>query len=288
MATSRKLKVESRKTGKSGAKYKVAFVGAGNMATALVRGFVGAGLYEPREICASDVDGAKRSAMKRRLGIATASDNAAMVQSAKVVVLAVKPQIIDAVLAELQPVVRRDHVFVSIAAGVPTRRLEDRLGGRARVVRVMPNTPALLGEGMAVAVRGRFATAADEKLALKLLRAVGKARAVADERLLDAVTGLSGSSPAYVYLFAEALIEGGRAAGLKAELAEELALQTITGAAAMLQRAGETPQRLREMVTSPGGTTLAGLTELDRRGFRDAVCAAVVVATRRSKELGRG
>jgi pyrroline-5-carboxylate reductase len=210
-----------------------------------------------------------------------------MVKAAKVVVIAVKPQIIDIVLTELQPVVRRDHVFISIAAGVPTRRLEDRLGSHARVVRVMPNTPALLGEGMAVAVRGRFATGADEKLTLKLLRAVGKARAVADERLLDAVTGLSGSGPAYVYLFAEALIEGGRAAGLKPELANELALQTITGAAVMLQQAGETPQRLREMVTSPGGTTLAGLTELDRRGFKDAVAAAVVIATRRSKELGR-
>ena len=257
------------------------------MATALVRGFIDAGLYEPRKICAGDVDAAQRTAMKRRLGIATTSDNVAMVKSAKVIVLAVKPQIIDAVLAELQPVVRRDHVFISIAAGVPTRRLEDRLGSRARVVRVMPNTPALLGEGMAVAVRGRFATAADEKLALGLLRAVGKARAVADEGLLDAVTGLSGSGPAYVYLFAEALIEGGRAAGLKLELAEELALQTISGAAAMLQRAGETPQRLREMVTSPGGTTLAGLSELDRRGFREAVSAAVVVASRRSEELGR-
>lgn len=288
MATSRKRKVESRKMGKGGLKYKVAFVGAGNMATALARGIVAAGLYEPREVCASDVDPEKRSSMKRSLRIATAGDNAAMVEKTKVVILAVKPQIIDSVLAELRAVVRRDHVFVSIAAGVPTRRLEDRLGGRARVVRVMPNTPALLGEGMAVAVRGRFATVGDEKMALKLLRAVGKARAVADERLLDAVTGLSGSGPAYVYLFAEALIQGGRAAGLKAELAEELALQTITGAAAMLQRAGETPQRLREMVTSPGGTTLAGLTELDRLGFRDAVSAAVVVATRRSKELGRG
>jgi pyrroline-5-carboxylate reductase len=288
---SRKSKVESRKSGKgisARTVYRVAFVGAGNMATALVRGFIAAGLYEPGQMCASDVESAKRAVMKRRLGVATTSDNVAMVKNARVIILAVKPQIIDSVLTELQFVVRRDHIFISIAAGVPTRRLEDRLGSRARVVRVMPNTPALLGEGMAVAVRGRFATAADEKLALRLLRAVGKARAVADERLLDAVTGLSGSGPAYVYLFAEALIEGGRAAGLNPVLAEELALQTITGAAAMLQQAGETPQRLREMVTSPGGTTLAGLTELDRRGFREAVSAAVVVATRRSEELGRG
>lgn len=287
---SRKSKVESRRSGKTrraATAYKVAFVGAGNMATALVRGFIDAGLYEPLEICASDVETAKRNVMKRRLGVAVTSDNVTMVKNATVIVLAVKPQIIDSVLTELQSVVRRDHVFVSIAAGVPTRRIESLLGSQARVVRVMPNTPALLGEGMAVAVRGRFAKAADEKLTLQLLRAVGKARAVADERLLDAVTGLSGSGPAYVYLFAEALIEGGRAAGLKQELAEELALQTITGAAAMLQRAGETPQRLREMVTSPGGTTLAGLTELDRRRFKEAVSSAVVVATRRSNELGR-
>lgn len=285
-----KSRVESRrapKKGRGAIEYQVAFVGAGNMATALVRGFIAAGLYEPNEICASDVDGAKRGVMRRRLGIATASENATMVEKSKIVILAIKPQIMDAVLAELRPVVRRDHVFISIAAGVPTRRLESGLGSNARVVRVMPNTPALLSKGMAVAVRGRYAKGADEKLAVQLLRAVGKARAVADERLLDAVTGLSGSGPAYVYLFAEALIKGGRAAGLKAELAEELALQTITGAAAMLQEAGETPQRLREMVTSPGGTTLAGLTELEKRRFVDAVAAAVVTATRRSKELGQ-
>jgi pyrroline-5-carboxylate reductase len=283
----RESMVGSRKSKGGATAHRVAFIGAGNMATALVQGFIDAGLYEPREICASDVDAAKRGGMKRRWGVSTTSDNVTMVKGARVIVLAVKPQIIDVVLTELRPVVRRDHVFVSIAAGVPTRRLEDGLGSRARVVRVMPNTPALLGQGMAVAVRGRFATASDERLTLKLLRAVGKARAVADERLLDAVTGLSGSGPAYVYLFAEALIAGGCAAGLKVELAEQLALQTIAGAAAMLQQAGETPQRLREMVTSPGGTTLAGLTELDRRGFTKAVSAAVVVATRRSKELGR-
>jgi pyrroline-5-carboxylate reductase len=140
---------------------------------------------------------------------------------------------------------------------------------------------------MSVAVRGRHATASDERLVLRLLRTVGKARAVADETLLDAVTGLSGSGPAYVYLFAEALIAGGVAAGLPPAVSEELALQTLTGAAAMLQDSGETPQRLREMVSSPGGTTLAGLGELGRRGFVDAVAAAVLVAARRALELGQ-
>ena len=218
----------------------------------------------------------------------TTADNLALVRSSKVVVLAVKPQIMDAVLAEIGPAVTHRQLFVSIAAGVTTRRLETGLGPASRVVRVMPNTPSLLGKGMAVVARGSNATAADERLALKLMRAVGRAAAVDDERLLDPVTGLSGSGPAYVYLMAEAMMAGGVAAGLPPALAEELTLQTIRGAAAMLQDAGETPQKLREMVTSPGGTTFAGLTELGKHGFVDTVSAAIVAATRRSVELGKG
>lgn len=267
-------------------RYAVGFLGGGNMATALIKGFVGAGLHRPEQLCASDVDAAKRRGLQRRLRVAVTGDNLALVRASRVIILAVKPQIIDAVLAEIRPAVTPKQVVVSIAAGVPTRRIEAGLGAGARVVRVMPNTPALLGKGMAVAVRGANATVADERLALKLLRAVGRARAVADERLIDGVTGLSGSGPAYVYLFAEALVAGGIASGLAPALAQELALQTLSGAAAMLQETGETPQRLREMVTSPGGTTLAGVTELQRRGFVEAVSAAVVAATRRAVELG--
>jgi pyrroline-5-carboxylate reductase len=272
----------------SAASYAAGFVGGGNMASALIRGFVAAGLYEPSEICASDVDTARRSALSRRLHVATTADNLALVRASRLVILAVKPQIADAVLAELRPAVTGRQLFVSIVAGVPTGRLEAGLGPKARIVRVMPNTPALLGKGMSVLVRGRRATLSDERLALRLFRAVGKARAVGDERLLDAVTGLSGSGPAYVYRLAEALIDGGVAAGLSREISAELALQTIGGAAAMLLEAGESPERLREMVTSPGGTTMAGLAELERHGFFAAVSAAVVVATRRAAELGRG
>lgn len=268
--------------------FAVGFIGAGNMATALIRGLLATGLYDKKQICASDVEAARRSTAKRRLGVTVTSDNRFLVERSRTIVLAVKPQVMDDVLGTLRPAVRPRHLFISIAAGVPTARLESLLGGTARVVRVMPNTPALLGKAMSVVVRGRNATTGDERLAVRLLRAVGAARAVSDEALLDPVTGLSGSGPAYVYLFAEALIAGGVAAGLAEPLAEELALQTIRGAAAMLQDAGESAQRLREMVTSPGGTTLAGLTELERRGFVDAVSAAVVVATRRSVELGRG
>lgn len=275
-------------TSKRTARGAVGFIGGGNMATALIRGIVDAGLHRPAQLVASDIDASKRRALQRRLGVVATADNAELVRRVPVVILAVKPQIVDAVLAEMRPEVTPRHLFISILAGVPTRRLEAGLGAGARVVRVMPNTPALLGLGMSVLVRGSAARAADERLALKLMRAVGKARAVTDEALLDAVTGLSGSGPAYVYLFAEALIAGGVAAGLPPSLAEELALQTITGAAAMLQQTGESPQRLREMVTSPGGTTLAGLGELARRDFTAAVAAAVATATRRSVELGRG
>ncbi|HYD49337.1 MAG TPA: pyrroline-5-carboxylate reductase dimerization domain-containing protein, partial [Terriglobales bacterium] len=148
--------------------------------------------------------------------------------------------------------------------------------------------PALLGKGMSVLARGRFATAADEKLGLKLLQAVGEAIAVPDETMLDGVTGVSGSGPAYVYRFAEGMIAGGVAAGLPAPIAKQLTMQTIFGAAAMLQEAGETPEALRAQVTSPGGTTFAGLSELERHGFKDAIIAAIIAATRRSQELGRG
>lgn len=265
----------------------IGFVGGGNMATALIKGLLAAKLYRPDQIVASDVDTPKLVVLRRRFKIGTTTDNAALVRDTKVIVIAVKPQSIDAVLAQMRPGVTPQKLFMSIAAGVPTARLEAGLGTSARVLRVMPNTPALLGKGMSVLVRGRHATVADERLGLRLLRAVGAAVAVRDERWLDAVTGLSGSGPAYVYLFAEGLIAGGVAAGLPAAVATQLALQTITGAAAMLQETGETPAALRAMVTSPGGTTLAGLGELGRRGFKDAVAAAVVVATRRAEELGR-
>jgi len=273
---------------RSSGKRVVGFVGGGNMATALIKGLLAAGLYRSDQLWASDVDTAKLAALRRRFKIGTTSDNGALVRDSRVVMIAVKPQIIDAVMAEMRPAVTPKALFLSIAAGVTTARLEAGLGTGARVLRVMPNTPALLGKGMSVLVRGRWATSADERLGLRLLRAVGAAVGVQDERLLDAVTGLSGSGPAYVYRFAEGLIAGGVAAGLPAALAVQLALQTITGAAAMLQRTGETPEALRAMVTSPGGTTLAGLAELERRGFKDTVAAAVITATRRSQELGRG
>lgn len=257
------------------------------MASTLIRGVLAAQLCAPESVYASDIDRTKLQALKRQTKIHTLSDNLALVRAVKVVVLAVKPQDLDSVLQAIRPAITASHLVISIAAGVPISRIEERLGGEVRVVRAMPNTPALVGMGMTALVPGRHATSADTQLAEQLFAAVGQAVVLPDERMLDAVTGLSGSGPAYVFLFAEGLIAGGVAAGLTATLAARLTYQTIAGAAAMLQQTGQPPEALRAQVASPGGTTLAGLSELHRRGFKDALVAAVIAATRRSQELGR-
>ena len=267
---------------------KVGFIGAGNMAGALLKGLINAQLYTPQEMIVSDTLPAQLRKIKRRYQVEGTQDNQTVVQQARTIVLAVKPQIIDQVLAEIRPVVTPAKRFLSIAAGVTLTRLEKGLGGEARVIRVMPNTPALLGKSMTVVVRGTKAKAADEKLALRFFRGVGEALAVQDEQLLDPVTGLSGSGPAYVYLFAEALIAGGIRAGLSPAVAERLTFQTLEGAVAMLKETKQSPKELREMVSSPGGTTLAGLKRLAAGDFAKTVRAAVAAATRRSRELGRG
>jgi len=267
---------------------KLGFLGAGNMAGALIKGLLAAKLYRPQDMLASDVLPAQLRKIKRAYKVDGLNDNRVVVRQAQTIVLAVKPQIIDQVLAEIQPEVTRDKLFISIAAGVPLRRLEAGLGGSARVVRVMPNTPALLGKGIAVVVRGHKAKPQDEKLTLALFRGVGDALAVKEEALLDPVTGLSGSGPAYVYLFAEALITGGVQAGLAPPVAARLTFQTLAGAVAMLQETGKSPKALRDMVTSPGGTTLAGLSRLEEGNFAATVAAAVSAATRRAQELGQG
>jgi pyrroline-5-carboxylate reductase len=267
---------------------KLGFVGAGNMATALVKGILGAGLYRPEDIWVADTLANQRRAAQRRYRVAATADNRELVSGSQIVVLAVKPQILPQVLEQVRAAVTARRLFISIAAGFPLRRLESGLGDRARVVRVMPNTPALLGKGMSVVVKGSRATAADLRAALRIFRAVGEATSVEEESLLDPVTGLSGSGPAYVYRFAEALIEAGIREGLTAEVSSRLAFQTLEGASAMLRETELSPKRLREMVSSPGGTTLAGLAVLEKARFFEAVVAAVAAATARSRELGAG
>jgi pyrroline-5-carboxylate reductase len=264
---------------------RIGFVGAGNMAGALVKGLLRAERCAPSDVWVSDAADTQLRRLKRAYKIEGTRDNAALVRGSQTIVLAVKPQVMAQVLDEIRPEASPKKLFISIAAGVRLERLEQGLGGGARVVRVMPNTPALVGKGMSVAVAGVHATPADLKQTLKLFSACGEAVAMQGEALLDAVTALSGSGPAFVYYFAEALIDGGVRGGLSAQLATKLCFQTLVGAAAMLVESGMSAKELRDMVTSPGGTTLAGLTALDQRQFRDTVTMAVEAATRRAREL---
>jgi pyrroline-5-carboxylate reductase len=264
---------------------RIGFIGAGNMAGALVKGLLRAERCTPADLWVSDAAEAQVRRLRRAYKIEGTRDNAALVRGSQTIVLAVKPQVMAQVLDEIRPEASPKKLFVSIAAGVRLGRLEQGLGGRARVVRVMPNTPCLVGKGMSVAVAGAHATPADMKLTLKLFSACGEAVAMTGEALLDAVTAVSGSGPAFVYYFAEALADGGVRGGLSAQLSTRLVFQTLIGAAAMLVESGMSPRELRDMVTSPGGTTLAGLQALDQRAFRDTVIGAIEAATRRAREL---
>lgn len=263
------------------------FIGAGRMATALAKGCVEARLTQGASITASDPNEAARDAFAQAIeGACVSPDNQAVLASADAVVLAVKPQTISQVLAELRPNLAPRHLLISIAAGVTLARLAAALSPGTRLVRVMPNTPCLIGLGSSCFSRGNAATAADAALVERLLSSVGSVHEV-EEGKLDAVTGLSGSGPAFVYTVIEALAEGGVAAGLPPQLAQKLAAETARGAAAMLLATGKSPAELRDQVSSPGGTTVAGLAAMDRLDAAGAIRAAVEAAAKRSVELGQ-
>lgn len=267
----------------------VGFIGAGKMATALARGLAAAGFTTPARIIACDVLPAAREAFARETGGRTVDSVAAVTAESDVVVLAVKPQHMADVLAELraaQPGLQRRQLVVSIAAGVPLGTLESGLPDGCRVVRVMPNTPCLVGAGASAFAAGSHATPEDARLVEQLLSTVGLAVEV-PEGMLDAVTGLSGSGPAYVCQFIEALADGGVRVGLPRDVATRLAAQTVLGSAKLLLETGEHPAALKDAVASPGGTTIAGLHALERGGVRASVMDAVVAAAARSAELGR-
>ena len=268
------------------AKLTIGFLGAGKMATALARGFIRAGLVTPSRLIASDVSEAARAAFTRETGATTTSSNTDVAGFAQVVILAVKPDQVLQVLAELRDHVSKSNLLISIAAGVPLSRLEGALGAGARVIRAMPNTPALVGQSATGIALGSSARSQDGELALKLFSAVGLAFQL-KEPLLDAVTGLSGSGPAYVYLFIEGLSDGGVAAGLPRNVATKLAAQTVLGSAKMVLETGLHPAALKDMVTSPGGTTIEGLHELEKGKLRGTLMSAVRAATEKSRKLGQ-
>ncbi len=263
------------------------FLGAGQMATALARGFLRAGLVTAERIWASDVSPAAAARFVEQTGGRTVPDNATLADRAPVLVLAVKPAQVPAVLAEVGPRLTPAHLLISIAAGVALHRLEAALPAGTRVVRVMPNSPALIGAGATAFARGRAATPADAEVVQRLFSAVGLAAEVT-EPLLDAVTGLSGSGPAYAFQMIEALSDGGVAAGLPRELATRLAAQTLLGAARLVLETGQHPGALKDMVTSPGGTTIEGLHELEKAGVRGALINAVRAAAEKARRLGQG
>jgi pyrroline-5-carboxylate reductase len=269
---------------------KIGFLGGGNMAGALVRGLLHSHAVDPEQILASDVKAERLAELHGKYGIRTTTDNEELARTSDVVVLAVKPQIVDRVLTSVAAGFAegghaRSALLVSVAAGVPIEALEARLPPGARVVRSMPNTAAIALAGATAISLGTHATDADQEVARSLFEAVGRC-VVLDESLLDAVTGLSGSGPAYVMVMIEALADGGVKVGLGRDTALLLAAQTVYGAAKLQLETGEHPGRLKDMVTSPGGTAIAGLHTLEAGGLRRTLIDAVEAAATRSAELG--
>jgi pyrroline-5-carboxylate reductase len=265
---------------------RVGFIGAGKMATALARGLCQAGFTTSDRIVASDVLEPARESFVSQTGASAVATNVDVVDQSDILVLAVKPQHFRPVLAELAGQVRARHLLISIAAGVPLATMVELLGRDKRLVRVMPNTPCLVGVSASAYCLGGAASADDGRLVSRMLTAVGLAFEL-PEHLLDSVTGLSGSGPAFVCVVIEALADGGVKMGLPRDVALKLAAQTVMGTAQMVLETGQHPATLKDAVASPGGTTIAGLHELERGNLRGCLMNAVEAATLRSRELGR-
>lgn len=260
-------------------------LGAGNMAGALIRGLLASKRVSASQITASDVRADHLKELNAQYGIETFSDNLKLAAASNLIVLAVKPQVVDRVLDQMSDAFAPDTLLVSIAAGVPLRSLEARLPKHVRVIRAMPNTAAIALAGATGIAPGERATQEDIDDTRSLFDAIGRS-VVLDESLIDAVTGLSGSGPAYVMLIIEALADGGVKVGLHRDTALLLAAQTVYGSAKLLLETGEHPGRLKDMVTSPGGTAIAGLHTLESGGLRRTLMDAVDAATKRAVELG--
>jgi pyrroline-5-carboxylate reductase len=262
----------------------IAFIGAGNMGEALIRGLLAGQAIAASHIIATDVRAERRDFLVKTFGVRAIDDNVEAVKAADIVVLAVKPQQVGEVLAGFKSAMSSEKLVISIAAGVTAARIERELGEGTRVMRVMPNTPALVGAGAAGVAKGAHATEDDQATAELILGAVGISVRV-EEKFIDAVTALSGSGPAYVFYVTEAMTKAGVAAGLDETLAKKLARQTVYGAAKLLVESGEQPETLRRKVTSPGGTTEAALKVMTDRKLVDIFAEAMQAAEKRSREL---
>ena len=265
---------------------RIGVLGSGNMGSAIMRGLLKAKYVEPSALCASDVSKERLAELKRDLGIATTTSNSELLQRSDVIVLAVKPQMAGSIMGEVGTNWRESQLLVSILAGVSIEVLASSLPDSARVIRAMPNTPAVVLEAATGVAKGARATDADMQTALGMFGCIGTAVEVA-ESMLDAVTGLSGSGPAFVLLAIEAMADGAVRVGMPRAMALQLASQTMVGTARMVLETGEHPAVLKDRVTSPAGTTIAGLMELEAGGVRHAFAKAVTRAAERSAELGR-
>jgi pyrroline-5-carboxylate reductase len=264
---------------------RIGLIGAGQMATALARGFIKAGLTTADRLLASDVEEAVRKRFTEATDARATADNAVAAEQSDVIFLAVKPQQMAAVAAGLRGKIGPERLLVSIAAGIRLASLAEWFGPELRIVRVMPNTPCLVGQGASAYSRGEHSTPEDGALVGRLLESLGSVWEV-EEKLLDAVTGLAGSGPAFVFVMIEALSDAGVRVGLPRSMAAAMAAKMVRGAAEMVLATGEHPAVLKDRVASPGGTTIAGLQALESGGIRAALMAAVEAAARRSVELG--
>lgn len=262
----------------------IGFIGAGNMAEAMIRGLLRGKDFAPADVRASGPREERMRELREAYGIETTTDNK-VPASAQIVVLSVKPQILSRVLDEVADTISSEALVISIAAGVPVAAIQARLAPGTRVVRAMPNTPALVDAGATAIAGGEHASEKDLADAKRIFDAIG-ITVILEESQLDAVTGLSGSGPAYVFLILEALSDGGVKVGLSRRTAQLLAAQTVFGSAKLLIETNEHPGRLKDMVTSPGGTAITGLHTLEHGGVRTTLMNAVEAATRRSRELG--
>jgi pyrroline-5-carboxylate reductase len=264
---------------------KIVFIGAGNMAEAIVSGIVTAKFCAPEKIIMTDVRPERLADLEKEYEVSTTTDNS-VVKNAEIVLLAVKPQVMADVLKGIAPVLRKETLVISIAAGIPTAKIEAALGGSRRVVRVMPNTPALVGQGASALAAGAYAEKADLEVAETILGCVGLTVRV-EEKDIDAVTALSGSGPAYVFYLLEGMLAAAEQMGLSPETARKLALKTVQGSAQLMEDSGEPADVLRAKVTSKGGTTAAAIQVMEDSGVKDAIIQALKAAKARSEELSK-
>jgi pyrroline-5-carboxylate reductase len=262
----------------------IGFYGTGNMGKAMIKGLLQAGIYQPENIWVFDVYQPLTAALKDEFGVTSATDAAELAQNSQTIIFAVKPYVLPDLLQELKPVLTAQQILISVAAGVSLATIEGVLSQEYKIVRVMPNTPALVGEGMSAIAGNTQITDEEKQTVLEIFASFGKAEAV-PEKLIDAVVGVSGSAPAYVYMFIEALADGAVLEGMPRSQAYEFAAQTVLGSAKMVLETGQHPGALKDMVTSPGGTTIEAVKTLEDQGFRSAVINAVRAASQKNHQM---